>query len=558
MAWECPDWPIGDGVDKVQGFLGRPVSEGVGIQNDAALAAILTTLGAQGGEPLPMLELVLSSVGDGVAICNRDGSSLYFNSAAKQILGLTDGETPVDIRAHGASLYYLHEFSAVPEEELPLVRALRGEDTSDVELFARGPGLPDGAVICVNARPIRGRDGHVVGAIAVLGDVGARKRAEEELRTANGKLGEWVGELERRAQVTLLMNEMAELLQSCRTMDEFSLVVSRFAARIFEREEGAVFVVNSSRAALELVTQWGGVQVPERVFPPHGCWALRRGRIHRSGGAALGPECEHARATAGAEYTCIPMMGQGEALGILHVGRSTPGKSGVSELSALVEESRLRTTIAVAEHVALALANLKLRETLRMQAIRDPLTGLFNRRHMEESLERELVRAERSQTSVAAIMIDIDHFKRFNDTFGHAAADFALRNTSELIRSSIRADDIACRYGGEELLVILPETAIKEAVDCAELLRAAISGQQLRFNGVGLGAITASFGVAAYPMHGATSESLLRNADEALYEAKRRGRNQVCVKRESDQRPGNDATGTMRTPAAPEVVGAQH
>ena len=497
-----------------------------------------------------MLELVLSSVGDGVAICNHDGSSLYFNSAAKQILGLAANEAPIDIRAHGASLYYLNEFSAVPEDELPLVRALRGEDTSEVELFARGAGLPDGAVICVNARPIRGHEGHVIGAIAILGDVGARKRAEEELRTTNAKLGEWVAELERRAQVTLLMNEMAELLQSCRTMDEFSLVVSRFAARIFEHEQGAVFVVNSSRSALELVTQWGSIQASERVFAPHGCWALRRGRIHRSGGTGLGPECEHAHCTAGTEYTCIPMMGQGEALGILHIGRQAPGKGGASELSALVEESRLRTTIAVAEHVALALANLKLRETLRMQAIRDPLTGLFNRRHMEESLERELARAQRSHSSVAAIMIDIDHFKRFNDTFGHAAADFALRNTSELIRSSIRADDIACRYGGEELLVILPDTSAKDGTTRAEVLRAAISGQQLRFNGVALGAITASFGVAAFPAHTGTSDGLLRNADEALYEAKRKGRNQVCVKRESEQRPANDASDAISTGAS--------
>jgi diguanylate cyclase (GGDEF)-like protein/PAS domain S-box-containing protein len=527
-------------------------------QDDPALATILATLGAQGGEPLPMLELVLSSVGDGVAICNHDGSSLYFNSAAKQILGLGK-DTPLDIRAHGASLYYLHEFSALPEDELPLVRALRGEDTSELELFARGPGLPDGAVIAVNARPIRGRDGHVVGAIAILGDVGARKRAEEELRSANAKLGEWVAELERRAQVTLLMNEMAELLQSCRTMDEFSLVVSRFASRIFEREQGAVFVVSSSRSALELVTQWGGVQVPDRVFPPHGCWALRRGRIHRSGGPSLGPECEHADAKSGGEYTCIPMMGQGEALGILHIGRTSPGLAGASELSALVEESRLRTTIAVAEHVALALANLKLRETLRMQAIRDPLTGLFNRRHMEESLERELVRAERSQTSVSAVMIDIDHFKRFNDTFGHAAADFALRNTCDLIRTSIRADDIACRYGGEELVVILPDTSQREAIERAEILRAAVAAQQLRFNGIGLGAITASFGVATSPAQGTSSELLLRAADEGLYEAKRRGRNQVCVK-QSDSRlqgdPAPEGRGTFTSERANASSGA--
>jgi diguanylate cyclase (GGDEF)-like protein len=175
---------------------------------------------------------------------------------------------------------------------------------------------------------------------------------------------------------------------------------------------------------------------------------------------------------------------------------------------------------------------------------------------MEESLERELVRAERSHTSVSAIMIDIDNFKRFNDTFGHAAADFALRNTSELIRTSIRADDIACRYGGEELVVILPDTSLRDGMERAELLRTSIAGQQLRFNGVGLGAITASFGVAAFPVHSTTSDQLLRNADEALYDAKRRGRNQVCAKREPDQKVATEQGGGVRAGGASDVLEA--
>src|SRR5687768_16460014 len=120
--------------------------------------------------------------------------------------------------------------------------------------------------------------------------------------------------------------------------------------------------------------------------------------------------------------------------------------------------------ISVSEHIALALANLKLREKLEMQAIRDPLTGLFNRRYMEESFEREVARAARSYGHVAAVMIDLDHFKRYNDTFGHAGADAALRETSNVIRANLRPEDIACRYGGEELVLILPDTSIEAAV----------------------------------------------------------------------------------------------
>ena len=171
--------------------------------------------------------------------------------------------------------------------------------------------------------------------------------------------------------------------------------------------------------------------------------------------------------------------------------------------------------------------NVKLSERIK---IRDPLTGLFNRRYMEESLEREIARATRSGGSVAAVMIDLDHFKRFNDTFGHAAADVALRETAVLIRATIRADDIACRFGGEELVVILPDSTAQGAGTRAETLRAAIAGQQLRFHGTAIGTVTASFGVAAFPAHSTNAESLLRAADEALYDAKNAGRNRVSVK----------------------------
>ena len=312
-------------------------------------------------------------------------------------------------------------------------------------------------------------------------------------------------------------------------MQEFFVVISSFAPRIFERESGSMFVMNSSRSAIEMVVSWGEGEPAERVFRPDACWALRRGRLHRAGGSSLGPTCKHTPSDGTTGYTCIPMMGQGEALGVLHVHGFADTAENVPELGAVVVESRLRTIISVAEHIALALANLKLRETLRTQAIRDPLTGLFNRRHMEESLEREIARATRSSGTVAALMIDIDHFKRFNDTFGHAAADVALRETAEVIRKSLRTDDIACRYGGEEIVVILPDTPLDEAAECAERIRVAIAAQQLRYQGAAIGMVTASFGVAVSSARAATVESLLRAADVALYAAKHEGRNRVCT-----------------------------
>lgn len=492
---------------------------------------MLARVGAAGGDLTTIVDLVLTSVADGVAISDAGGGALYFNVAARRILNVSAENAPTTVQAFGASLYHLNDFSPVPEEELPLARALRGEVTYDVELFVRSRSTADGTLISMNARPLRNARGDVVGGIAVFHDATARKRAEQELLITNQMLGAWVAELERRAAVSLLMNDMANLLQSCRTMDEFHAVVSRFAGKIFEREPGAIFLVNSSRSAIERVVGWDSQPSHDRVFPPDACWALRRGRMHRAGGDRLGPDCMHLAPGGSGEYLCIPMMGQGEALGVLHVRLPAYQSTTVqADLRAAMEESRLRTTIAVTEHIALALANLRLRETLRMQAIRDPLTGLFNRRYMEESLSREIARADRSASHLSAAMIDIDHFRDFNENFGHAAADLALRETCQLLHEMARPEDIPCRFGGEELVLIMPDTTLEEAATRAEAARLAVADQKLRFRGESLGVVTASIGVACFPRHARSGDELLRAADDALYQAKRGGRNRVCVR----------------------------
>lgn len=191
----------------------------------------------------------------------------------------------------------------------------------------------------------------------------------------------------------------------------------------------------------------------------------------------------------------------------------------------------LQLAVTVAEHVALAIANLKLRETLRDQSIHDALTGLFNRRFLEEALAREISVAQRRGSAFSLIMIDLDHFKRINDTFGHDAGDSLLRDFGAFLLSHIREYDIACRYGGEEFICILPETQPEQAQERAEELRSTITTLRFEHHGRALGRITMSIGVAAYPGHGRTKDRLLKAVDEALYQAKEQGRNRVCLAR---------------------------
>jgi diguanylate cyclase (GGDEF)-like protein len=219
----------------------------------------------------------------------------------------------------------------------------------------------------------------------------------------------------------------------------------------------------------------------------------------------------------------MPFLAHGEALGVLHL--RAPDETSARTF----EESTQQLAHVVADSVALTWANLTLRETLRQQAIRDPLTGLFNRRFMEESLVRELQRAARNRQSVSLIMMDIDRFKQLNDRFGHNTGDAALRALGRLLQTCSRESDIPCRYGGDEFLLILPEASLEIARQRAEQLRDSFRQMKFGLDRDPLGLATLSLGVAAYPQHGEVFGAVLRAADAALYRAKSDGRDRTSV-----------------------------
>jgi diguanylate cyclase (GGDEF)-like protein/PAS domain S-box-containing protein len=357
-------------------------------------------------------------------------------------------------------------------------------------------------------------------------EIAERQRAEAALRESHEKLTARTQELEYHNRESTLLKEMGDMLQICFRQDEAYVVIAQYAQQLFPLDAGALFMFNASRNLVEAVVGWGESTSGEAVFAPDECWALRRGRLYQVKDSRSGLVCQHVRATrlAPVSYLCVPMMAQGEALGVLHLQTelSRLEQAGTDLESLLEPEQQL--AVNVADHLGLALANLKLRETLRNQSIRDVLTGLFNRRYLEEALERELRRATRSGRSLGLIMIDLDHFKRFNDTFGHDAGDNRLRELGNFLKTHIRAEDIACRYGGEEFTIIMPETSLEVVQQRAEHLREAV--KQLSLNGQN---INLSLGVACFPEHGASGGVLLKAADEALYRAKAEGRDRVAV-----------------------------
>ena len=215
------------------------------------------------------------------------------------------------------------------------------------------------------------------------------------------------------------------------------------------------------------------------------------------------------------------MMAQGETIGSLHVR--------VADESADPASAREQLAVTVAEHIGLALANLRLQKTLRDQAIRDPLTGLFNRRYMEEMLERELLRANRRGSPVGIIMMDIDHFKQFNDRFGHEAGDTLLSLLGNFLRARVRGEDVVCRYGGDEISLILPDSSLDNTEARAEELLEGIRSLRIEHRRRPLGPVTVSIGVAEFPEHGNSVDDVLRASDLALYQAKAEGRDRVTA-----------------------------
>ena len=220
-------------------------------------------------------------------------------------------------------------------------------------------------------------------------------------------------------------------------------------------------------------------------------------------------------------YLCMPLVAQGEAIGVFHVmlGSTDPAQS----------ESKQSLALRVSDHLGLALAKIKLQEALQHLSVRDPLTGLFNRRYLEESIERELIRAQRQGKEVGVIMVDIDHFKRFNDTFGHDGGDALLRQLGKFFQRHVRGSDIACRYGGEVFTLILPEASLKVTQQRAEKIKETVKELRVHQGQKVLDPITLSLGVALFPVHGTNPRALLQAADVALYRAKETGRDRVCL-----------------------------
>jgi diguanylate cyclase (GGDEF)-like protein/PAS domain S-box-containing protein len=373
-------------------------------------------------------------------------------------------------------------------------------------------------------------NGEVRGAHLIYEDVSEQIRANEAQRQHAESLDRLVKELELRTKQMTSLNEMGSLLASSGTVKEACAVVANSVQKLFpDAASGALYLFKSSRDLIESAVRWGKRDALAPTFPPDACWSLRRGQPHWSGHPGNGITCQHLTQSSTTECLCVPLVAQGNTVGVLHLEFESASELRCDSGMESFRESHQPLVTSAASQIALSLASLKLRETLREQSIRDPLTRLFNRRFLEESLERELQLARRKKKAIAVLFLDVDHFKSFNDTFGHDAGDMVLQSLADLFRDFFRATDICCRYGGEEFAIILPESSSQDAAIRADALRSEVKRLRLQYKKQTLGQLTLSAGVAAFPEHGLTSLDLLKIADQCLYESKARGRDVVTV-----------------------------
>ncbi|GAB3316747.1 diguanylate cyclase [Luteimonas notoginsengisoli] len=354
--------------------------------------------------------------------------------------------------------------------------------------------------------------------VLLVREIARRSEAEAAARDVQARLREGNAELEHKSADLRALSRYGGMLQGCVDPQEALQLTSRLLSTLRPGTAGTIYRMRNSQDYAEAAIHWGRHSATSaESLLPEACWALRRNQPNLSPDAAHS-HCPHVSGVQhdGVATACVPLMAQGAQIGLLYLSDDDDGFL-----------ARMDIIEAAAEQLSMALSNLSLRERLQLQSIREPLTGLFNRRYLEESATRELARCARRDLPLSLMMLDVDHFKAFNDVHGHAGGDAVLAQFGKLLAEHSRGEDIACRYGGEEFTLILPEAPPAAALQRAEAIRSAVEAMRVQHMGHDLPPVTVSIGVASFPADGNTPDALLRVADAALYRAKHNGRN--CV-----------------------------
>lgn len=467
-------------------------------------------------EEIRRMRLVVEHTTDVIVLTDTEGLISWTNPAFTKLTGFATeealGRKPGDL---------LQGDATSPETQKEISRALKSRVPIKTEIVNY---TKTGELYWVelNIIPIYDENGRHINFMSIEREISERKDMEfqQNLQAMQDK---------SRRDERRLLSQIGEWLHACKSVEELLDVISTGLEKLLPGTSGGLFLYSNSRDVLEDVCRWNS-GAPGASIEPDDCWSLRRGRSYVYGQAELNYACHHVSAAPTAPYICIPVIAHGDAIGLLHVSLDYMA---LHEARQPEQETEIvikrELALTCAEQISLALANVRLRDELRDQSVRDQLTGLFNRRWFLEQCRREIQYAQRHASPFTLIAFDVDHFKAFNDNYGHDAGDMVLREVGETLAAHAATGSTACRLGGEEFSVICPGMDSAAAADLAETLRAAIASISISYGAGNLPRITMSAGVAQLGDAAVTVQDLMKTADKALYEAKRLGRDRVAI-----------------------------
>ncbi|MBF0495456.1 MAG: cache domain-containing protein [Deltaproteobacteria bacterium] len=475
--------------------------------------------------------LLFENAVEGVFTMTREGKFLTVNPSLARMLGYESQNLLLrEVADVGPKAY----IEASELERLMSELSRTGMVTGFETTYRRR----DGSVIwmLVNARAYTDADGSIATIDGFCSDMTERKKADEaqnkikeelENRVAERtmELSNYIGQLEQRNVQESLLREMGQLLQVCRNTRESYAIVDEYVNRFFPDYCGVLCLFEATKKRLETAVSWGSPEGIEPEFTQNDCWALRQGKPYSVGDGGNRLFCSHVHEKKCRAYLCMPIIAQGEIVGLLHLQSLPDGDADWKSRT----EAREGLVSTFTNHLGLALVNLKLQDRLRDQSLRDPLTGLYNRRFMEEFTTQEIWRVRRYGAPLSMALIDVDHFKKFNDTHGHDAGDLVLKELANRFRNYCRESDIVCRFGGEEFIIIMPSCSLDDAAVKADGLCKEIRERvRIPYRNEHL-TVTVSIGVASCPVHGMDIDEVVKAADDALYQAKHGGRDRVVT-----------------------------
>lgn len=480
---------------------------------EAALAALRDSEARLGG--------VFRHAAVGIAVLDSDGRWLQVNQQLCQITGYDEAEL---LRIDFQTITHPDDL----DKDLDQARRVIAGEISGYQMEKRYR-RKDGRVVWVllHVGRIEAADGDASKFVSVVEDISERKDTEERLRALSSSLERQVGDrtqqlrtavaaTEQRNVELIQVAETTGLLAGARDLDEALRIVGRSCRTLFPLAEAALYLGNDLQERLLLQDHWGGGRTPEPTLHADHCWGLRRGKEHRVEDATDPLRCSHhGEACDGRAHSCLPLMALGDRLGLLSL--SWRAGAGWAPDPVLLR--------SLGEQIGLAIGNVRLREELRRQAQHDPLTGLYNRRQLDEHLRQRGAEHARTGRGYSLLLLDLDYFKSINDRFGHEAGDRVLQEAAALFRRCARVEEQVFRLGGEEFVMVLATDDAGEAARAAERVRAEMQNLRVSRRGQILPAVTVSIGIACFPQDGDAPQALLHAADEALYAAKRDGRN---------------------------------